>query len=113
MSDEQCYCGFSVREMRIPGLRPGVVAGADTQRLTLSDKAGVKWEIRPMTFREEEGKRLPASLSLYHRSKQGPMHYQGYAKPATHDGVQRLLRYIRWHEQYEKTGISGRIRRKP
>jgi len=107
--NEDTFCGFLVREIRILGLRAELQQIGESRKLLLLDKAGTKWEIRPITFREQDGRRVPATLSLYHRSKQGPMHYQKYSAPAHAEGVRRLLRYIRQHEQYER--IGARIKR--
>jgi hypothetical protein len=110
--NEQFFCSFPLREVRLPGLRAELQAVEDVQRLILSDKAGVKWEIRPITFTEGEQGRAPLSLSLYHRGNNKLMHYQKQSAPAHIEGVRRLLRYIRNHEQYERTRISGRLRKK-
>src|SRR5579859_3818276 len=101
--NEDIFCGFPIREVRLLGLRAELQQIEDVKRLSLFDKEGIKWEIRPITFREQGGRRIPETLSLYHRSKQGPMHYQKRSAPAHTDGVRRLLQYIRHHEQYERT----------
>jgi len=85
----ETFYGFSLREVRILGLRPEVRSTI----LLLLDGEGTKWEIRTIT--EDR-------LSLYHRSKQGPMHYQKRSAPATYGGVERLLSYISQHEEYER-----------
>src|SRR5712692_9996061 len=110
--NEDTFCGFSLREIRILGLRAELLEVAGTIRLLLVDEKGAKWEIRPITFREQGDERIPISLPLYHRGKQGPMHYQNRSAPAHTEGVRRLLQYVRRHEQYERTGVKGKIKRK-
>ena len=110
--NEESFCSFPLREIRLPGLRAGLQPVEDVHKLVLFDKAGAKWEIRPITFTEGEQGRVPLSLSLYHRGNNRLMHYQKQSAPAHIEGVRRLLRYIRNHEQYEKTGISRRLRKK-
>ncbi|HEY6539679.1 MAG TPA: hypothetical protein VIZ18_02035 [Ktedonobacteraceae bacterium] len=110
--NEKTFCSFPLREVRLLGLRAELQSVGDVQRLVLFDKAGVKWEIRPITFIEGEQGREPLTLSLYHRGHNRSMHYQKQSAPAHIEGVRKLLRYIRNHEQYERTGISGRLRKK-
>lgn len=98
------FCGFSLEEVRILGLRPELVEIAEeTYKLVLVDKKGPKWEIRPITFQDNTC--IPTRISLYHRNRGNPrMHYQKISKKATKGGVQSILHYIAKHEEYEKTG---------
>jgi hypothetical protein len=96
----ETFYDFSMRAIRIPGLRAEVLETT----LMLLDKEGTKWEIRTITHER---------LSLYHRGKQGPMHYQNRSAPATYGGVASLLSYVLHHEEYErqKRGVSSSMSR--
>ena len=104
MSDDR-FCGFPLKEMNIPGLRFTIEESYHAQKLVISDKIGVLWEIRQIMFDGEGEERVPTMLSLYHRSKHGkPMHYQKRSAPATYYGVARLLDYIHHHDEYKSQG---------
>ena len=85
----ETFYNFSLRDIRIPGLRGEVLETT----LRLLDKEGTKWEIRTITQER---------LSLYHRGNQGTMHYQKRSESTTSRGVENLLTYVLRHEEYER-----------
>jgi len=112
--EEATFCGYPLKSIRIRGLHPELVTLEETQRLLLSDKQGVKWELRPMLFNERAGSRVPTLLFLYHRDHnplQKKRHYQGRQASASREGVQKLLAYIETHEQYEKAKLAAKRKR--
>lgn len=85
--NEEFFCYFPLREIRLPGLRAELHPVEDVQKLALLDKAGAKWEIRPIIFKEGEQGRMPLSVSLYYRGHDSSMHYQKRSAPAHREGV--------------------------
>ena len=85
--------------MKIDGLRIQIERQSErTQKVVFYDKKGVKWEIRTIESNENG---YPTWISLYHRSKTGPMHYQRRSRKAGYESVKKFLEYIASHEEYE------------
>lgn len=102
------YYGFPLQAVRVPGLRPAVRQNSAGMRvLQLFDRQrDPKWEVRPIEYYEQDGRKIPLNFSLYHRSYgRRPMHFQRCYARATHEGLLQLLGQVARHERYEKSKV--------